>query len=506
MPSVHTVNWWEVDKLFDGLQTDLKHEVAVQREAIPLIFVPGIMGSRLRSGSAKPTADGKYPGDANGLPVMRWDPAKRGWMARNYLWSYAKLRKKMLIGTDFNAGYLEVANPEPVGDGFIGIMDNYRPFLESLRDQPWGQLGKIFEFPVYAFGYNWTDSAEAAGLKLRDRIVQVIAESKGVVGLCEKVILISHSMGGLVSRACSELVGARGNILGIVHGVQPATGASAAYWRIKAGFEVDWKASASLGNDGKDVTVVLANSPGGLQLLPNQHHRTNAGDVAWLKVTKDGKVVDGIELPRGPSPDPYADIYGVPAVVVAPDKSTPSGNAYWGLVDPNLLSPGTPANQASTPGSLDEASDSNTVSPWAQYMSYLAIAKSFHSRLGVAAHPHTFSFAGTGHTTTDIVEMQVEWRGRPIQNYRTRGFAGEYTDADGWDRKAILQDPSGTGDGTVPLHSSRILFADGKARPGDQSMALEHQPAFENSAAQDFTRHAIQALCLVRYNEKRGGK
>ena len=498
MPS-KKVNWWEVDKKLSGLETDVEHEINVQREAIPLIFVPGIMGSRLRRGGQPSAGNG-----ADGLPNMRWDPSNAAFMAKNYLYRYAARRKKMIIGDRFNPGFLEVANLDPVGDGFEGIMDAYRPFLVTLRTRSWGALGKLFEFPVYAFGYNWTDSAEKAGAKLAARIPEIIAEAKDVVGACEKVILITHSMGGLVSRACSELSGARGNILGIVHGVQPVTGSGAAYWRIKAGFEGDKLPSGVLGNDGKDVTVALGNSPGGLQLLPNKHHRTNAGEVAWLRVTKDGVVYDGLALPRTDPPNPYDEIYRVKAVVEQQDSKTPSGNAYWGLVDPRLLAPGE-SQRESDPGSIDADSDAGQRDPWSLYLGYLAIAESFHDRLGTSAHPHSFCFTGIGHKTVDIVEMKVEWAATPVQNYRTRGFAGEFTTADGWDMKAILQDPAGAGDGTVPTYSARKLKKAGKPKPGDADINAEHQPAYEVAAAQTFTINAITALCKLRFDERRGG-
>jgi triacylglycerol esterase/lipase EstA (alpha/beta hydrolase family) len=55
---------------------------------------------------------------------------------------------------------------------------------------------------------------------------------------CEKVILVTHSMGGLVARYYSELLDGdfgQKNILGIVHGVMPDRGAPMAYKRMKAG-------------------------------------------------------------------------------------------------------------------------------------------------------------------------------------------------------------------------------------------------------------------------------
>lgn len=88
-------------------------------------------------------------------------------------------------------------------------------------------------------------------------------------------ILVTHSMGGLVARAAMKLSGAEGQVFGVVHGVQPAYGAPAAYMRMKAGFEgsdiTGRIASRFLGPTGRDVTALLANAIGGLELLPDNY-------------------------------------------------------------------------------------------------------------------------------------------------------------------------------------------------------------------------------------------
>ncbi len=506
-----TLDWHAVDRTeFSGLATDTEHELRVQREAIPLIFVPGIMGSRLRRTDSDPDEDG-----ADGLPNLRWDASTHDgdvkfWMVKKYFWRGAARRKAMLVGQQFSSTFLEVDNDSPVGDGFRGIIPDYRQFLVDLRDRDWGALGRVFVFPVYAHGYNWTASNETAGRLLVERIDQVMAEARQVAGLCEKVILITHSMGGLVARAASELLGARGKILGIVHGVQPATGAAAAYWRMKAGFEGDWKKSAVLGNEGPDVTPVLANLPGGLQLLPNQHHRTNAGDKDWLRIERDGKVLKSL-----PKSDPYSEIYEQPAVTVPPAGKGPSDNAFWGLVDPALLDPDNagPPPQPKPGGQAAAADDDDfnaidrdnpPVDPWQQYLRMLAIAKDFHARLGTAAHPHTHCLRGTRHSTADVIRLQIESYWVRRGSYQTRGFFGYLRDDQGEKMRAVLQPPDGDGDGTVPLWSAGILHRDGKPPPGDADLPLEHQPAYEDGGAQVFTLNAIKALCELRFNERHG--
>jgi hypothetical protein len=51
-------------------------------------------------------------------------------------------------------------------------------------------------FPIYAFGYNWLESNSVAAKGLRNRIEQVIAENNTGAFKCTQVILITHSMGG----------------------------------------------------------------------------------------------------------------------------------------------------------------------------------------------------------------------------------------------------------------------------------------------------------------------
>ncbi len=164
----------------------------------------------------------------------------------------------------------------------------------------------FFELPVYACGYNWgasnVDSAKALN-KFIDRVIDENREPKKPKGWCEKVILVTHSMGGLVTRQAVQF-GKQAKILGVVHGVQPALGAAAAYWRMKAGFErgVDGNlpnpAAWVLGTNGAEVTALLGWLPGGLQLLPGPAYTDNDGEKQWLQITDDdGRIKE--KLPKG---------------------------------------------------------------------------------------------------------------------------------------------------------------------------------------------------------------
>ena len=65
MAKKHTVDWNKVDEFLAGLETTEKHEIEVRREAIPLVFVPGIMGTHLR----RPGTDGRDGRPSAGAPI-----------------------------------------------------------------------------------------------------------------------------------------------------------------------------------------------------------------------------------------------------------------------------------------------------------------------------------------------------------------------------------------------------------------------------------------------------
>jgi pimeloyl-ACP methyl ester carboxylesterase len=489
--SIH-VKWYELDKVFNGLNTELEHDITVQREAIPLVFVPGIMGSVLRLSGTDGNGERQ-----DGLPNLRWNPSSSYWMWRHYSGANATFRKNMIIGSgSFNKNFLEVHNSDPVGNGFQGVSSStYLQFLQFLQDQNWGPLRKIFEFPVFAFGYNWTDTNLNNGTLLVQRIDEIIKEAKETTGLCEKVILITHSMGGLVSRAASRL--AESKILGIIHGVQPVTGSAAAYWRVKAGFEGLGPTSRVLGNSARTVTPLLGNIPGGLELLPNKYYCDNEGLKEWLVVKENDKII--LSLPKN---DPYNEIYRIQGTgneLKNPDRK------YWGLIDPDLLDAAI-TSQSDDPNDPDSIDDRARWSSWDQYLEMLKKAELFHETIKEIAHPFTFTFHGTDHNSSDRVEMITESVFIEWDSYPKRGFGGYYKNSQGKKRRAILQDPDGDGDGTVPTSSASFLDDIAQQIPQPMGTNVEHEPAYKNSQVREFVIRSIVALCVKRYEDKMGKK
>ena len=112
-----TVQWHELKESFCALDTDVVHQTEVQREAIPLVFLPGIMGSVLRRAGTNGEDNGP-----DGLPNMRWNPGSNSWMWWHYSGIDGGERRRMVIGPDgqaFNRNFLEVHNTNPIGNGFL---------------------------------------------------------------------------------------------------------------------------------------------------------------------------------------------------------------------------------------------------------------------------------------------------------------------------------------------------------------------------------------------------
>jgi pimeloyl-ACP methyl ester carboxylesterase len=522
------VQWPDLFKGIKGLQQGARNKISVKTENIPIIFVPGIMGTRLKN--------------ERGEKV--WDPDAKGWM----LWNYGLVttgpadKKKMLVGTQFKETFLEpyeddaehnedfeLARYDHAATRGWGSLSwsSYGSILTALHERGktpggWGKaVGSAFHMPVYAFGYNWTASNSAAGRKLKAFIDKVIQENAP----CEHVILVTHSMGGLVARSACMEHGANAKVLGVVHGVQPVTGAPAAYWRMKAGFERpqhmtkslegvkqfagDYVGSWVLGTNGEEVTALLGNMPGGLQLLPSCDYKSNDGSPGWLQFRdEEDQLIEA--LPKGG--DPYEEIYK-------------NKDAYWRLVNPEHLSPGR---------KKDPRFSEQTV--WSGFTRRISLAKAFHQKAGLSPNYTAKAFygSGDGHPSSDRAVYKLSATGwvkkageyslvalkvlrasrlglvsaafvlgfeafKRTDTWKLRGgFETEITNGEA-KLEVKLQPPSGAGDGTVPESSGKAMQVENKPFPG-----IAHEPAYQSQEVQRFTFSVIESFCKAKINKRIG--
>jgi pimeloyl-ACP methyl ester carboxylesterase len=418
IPKIKVVESKALGNIIEGFDSGRQNRLVIEREVLPIVFVPGIMGSRLQN----------QKGD------RVWDPDDAKFMLRNFglIWAAtAKSRMSLIVGSEYKQEYLAVLNADIKHNakfaneidatrdtrGWGGVSWNsYGDILKALQEREWDQSVNLFyEFPVHAFGYNWTGSNGLAGMQLAAYIDQVINGYSGTGRKCAKVLLVTHSMGGLVARSACLLHGAKDKVLGVIHGVQPANGSPAAYWRMKGGFErphtipdldlVQWLRNPVkmfnhqmgklvnneflglghvsawvLGTDGEEVTALLGNMPGGLELLPNKQYKNNNGWERWLELLdKNG---DEITLPIA---DPYKEIYR-------------QDEKYFRLVNPAWLNPGALSNSGKK---------YRTKTSWDSYLECLSVAESFHDALAKLgnenAHPETYQFYSSGIASPDRV-------------------------------------------------------------------------------------------------------
>jgi pimeloyl-ACP methyl ester carboxylesterase len=506
-------------------------------KVVPVIVVPGIMGSNLRAATSPAKRANKKlnPGEAawrapngvmEGISTARlWrsrDPGTRQQIldretlevdtrgaidlpgeasqygategeVRKYGWgevhwdSYGKLLYGLYIGLN-HTFEMDVPGKERV------VRRHWRDVMDCDPAE-WGvrSIEKITEielekhaeyyYPVYACGYNWLESCEDSAKTLQKRIEQIIATWRDYKCECRQVILVTHSMGGLVARACAKNI--PDQILGIVHGVMPALGAPVCYRRIACGTEKWSPSSGKLDNkkaeavadilgDRPEATMpVMATSPGALQLLP-----THLYPGRWLHVYMVGKVNnkdvgrDVVHLPTGNPYDLYRDM-----------------DSWYRLIDPQLVDPaGKYKGEAGVKETIRKAINS---------------AERFHREtLESYYHPNTYAFFGD-----DPAQMSfgaLRWvardpgKGAVFTDSNLRGAVRTGYGPSGGRRVRVegrtdlhfvpaRQDVAG--DGTVPRQSGAGPL--GQIRQVFDIRGFDHQGAFNDDAILQLTHHLI---------------
>ncbi|MBU1424455.1 MAG: hypothetical protein KKH12_10370 [Gammaproteobacteria bacterium] len=361
---------------------------------------------------------------------------------------------------------------------------------DGKNQHPWGEMtgfealdmtdlkekvGDKYWFPVHAAGYNWLCSNEEAGNKLADKIKAYIKNYKDLGFDCEKAIIVTHSMGGLAARAvCHPEMGKIADIVaGVVHGEQPAIGAAAAYKRMHAGFEARWwniveiLTARALGWSGREVTAVLSNAPGGLELLPTKRY-----PAGWLKINNGGN--SEMQLPES---DPYKEIYA-------------ERDQWWRLMNPEWIEPQVPA--ASAEG-LEEI--------WNKYLKRLAVAERFHDSLADYYHPITHTHYGADEKHKAWTTFTWKKNRYAQQEEPPLGIPPPMGDnALGTIRIETASElaeyhmtpPDENGDGTVPEVSGADSAS--KAKFAAKMTGYDHQGSYSHKAVKDVTIYSIARI------------
>jgi pimeloyl-ACP methyl ester carboxylesterase len=333
-----------------------------------------------------------------------------------------------------------------------------------------------YHYPVYALGYNWLQSNGLSADRLEKRINEVIKYWVDRKQQCSQVILVTHSMGGLVARACAKRIPDK--ILGIVHGVMPALGAPVCYRRIACGTETDsyvaGKFADIAGRREDDTTPVMATAAGPLELLPN-----NLYPKPWLHATfetGDGKRLAHLSLPNGNVYDMYRDTA-----------------SWYRMIDPALADP---AGKFKGPTNVAD-----------EIKKAITQAERFHTTiLSDYYHPNTYAFYGDdpGHLsfgscrwhavkTATAPEKGVLASGTVIsRDAETGGRTVKFSDGRTIQFTHSVQD--GPGDGTVPQQSGM-----GPAKGVKQlfrTRGYDHQGSYADESMLALTLQLIARIAL----------
>ncbi len=524
--------------------------IAPPIHVIPIIFVPGIMGSNLRSKADKTPAwrppNGKRKGigevfvragqnpkerqtqlnpigtevDPNGTIVIPSDHYTitndgariRGWGEVHWEgYGQIMLELERALNDQYENPGTKRATQMPIWKLAQDIKDETRKHWNPKPENACPDLTAAeflrmddYFYPVWACGYNWMQSNEDSAKTLQKRIDEVLAwyEKSGYFVPEGRVIIVTHSMGGLVARRTAQLAKKKGKdqILGIVHGVQPVMGAPVVYRRFRAGtesdgfFDVEGKLAAIvLGWDAADTTCVLAHSPGALELLPTKDYKPG-----WLKIQikiqsgektlealPKGQFVNGVQMP----PDPYSEIYGKRVQDV-----------WWGMVDETLIDPA---------GLVKDKP------PFKAFTDALEDAKTFHGNLGLYVHPNTYAHYGAD--ADQQTYHSVRWR-TAVANYDSNLPAisssqtgdlmktpGTKWDLLGDDTRVKLKDElirfellgkDGAGDATVP-EPSGAKVAEMGLKLTFKMKGFEHAKSYNNRHVLDNTAYCIGRILLA---------
>ncbi|MYN19964.1 hypothetical protein GTP81_24785 [Rugamonas sp. FT107W] len=414
---------------------------------------------------------------------------ERGW-GEVYFDSYRQILE--VCEEAFNQPWLtthwaRVFNRNPAEWGSVS-----QPALKVLLEKEHKNAVADCWFPVHAMGYNWLQSNGDSAKILGGRIRELIKKYRAQKYQCEKVILVTHSMGGLVARALihPKMGGLETEVLGIVHGVMPAIGAPAAYKRMRSGFEEALggfdPAPKVLGNFGSEVTAVLGNAQGGLELLPNKVYGNG-----WLEIRQNGTLLHS--LPK--KNNPYNEIYKL-------------RGKWFNLLREDWLNP------AELPGSgFDNTCD------------LLRGAEEFHDAIRDTYHSLSYAHYGADparpswervvwNLELDKNKNSTNWQDLLIATDSRQGRlelskTGEAPDVnvvysiDGIESVplgvpgalgASLGKSSGPGDQTVPLRSAVNQLQSGKFQGIFQQQGYEHQASYSNIGAVESTLYSLSRI------------
>ncbi len=423
-------------------------------------------------GSDWPFLMNDRPPNRSGSKTARQKACERGW-GEVYFGSYGQLLLQCegYLNAPYQRGKISPKWMDIIGVPPSKWEAHSQPLLKALDEVSFLAAVKGVWFPVHAMGYNWLIGSRRSGTVIADRIAGLMAKYEHQGFQCEKVILVTHSMGGLVARAVihPRIGKLNDKVLGIVHGVMPAIGAAAAYKRMRCGVDGDDTAAKVVGNRGTLMTAVLGNAQGGLELLPSQAYGNN-----WLQVKQKGVTI--MSLPT--KGDPYEEIYKVR------DK-------WYRLLNEDWLNPAGLKNGPT----------------FAKTCALLDKAKAFHHDINGTYHDQSYAHFGADpgrmawhHVVwaiddhADVFNVdQLQLVSDSDQGTLSLFDPGHQRPGVGSRRQfsCSIVPAADPGDETVPVYSADHQLRSGKFKGIFRQRGYEHQDSYKNKSALDSTLYSL---------------
>jgi pimeloyl-ACP methyl ester carboxylesterase len=344
-----------------------------------------------------------------------------------------------------------------------------------------------YQYPVYAVGYNWLRSNGESAEYVFKRIRNICHQ----YGKDTKAIIVTHSMGGLVARAIAKLIpGGEALIYGVVHAAQPATGAPIAARRFRAGAE-GFVGRALFGGNDAEWAAVAASSPAALELMPMPDYRLGA---PWWRIQdQDGKVVMGL-----PKKSAEEEIY--------------AHDAWYGLMpDPSVIDPAHILQAAA-----QRRGDALDLKDYFSIM--VAKAVCFQRSVSEKYHPMTYVLYGDGELAVRSVISEkpeklisfgtVTWRGWLPQGITEKELqaailleddhrGGIKISIGGQTCVLTMQPPDEHGDGTVPTSSAAAQTGKSGVQQTFRQGGFDHQLCFNHPWPRWAALYAIGRIAQV---------
>jgi hypothetical protein len=449
--------------------------------------IPPLLGSRL-SLSITPVKPGAEPSKRQSpAQIARW----RGWSEVLFGGSYGTMLKtaELFLNNMVSKGRICAfwQLVPTFDDGKPMLTVNERPLSKLLLQCPqaFGGLSgpaitesdikKIAScwYPVHAMGYNFVRSNGQSAKIIAARIRGMVKGYQNRGFQCDEVIIVTHSMGGLLARALIHP--SYGNllkddslkVLGIYHNVMPTLGAAGAYKRMRFGFQeqsgfVAETEAKILGIDGRHATAILANAPAPLEMMPGTAYGPN-----WLKVV-DWRNQTLASWP-GEKQTALEHIY------LQPEK------AWWRLVNPLWVNPGNVKKiNGGGVGKVRER---------------LAEASAFLQSIENTFHPNTYASYCASPARQSYGEIVFKIIAGPGSGVGPAGYSllpppetwtllsddakGKLTVLAGHETVTLqLQPASAAGDETVPSNRSARHIAGTLFMHGEAGKGYEHQNSY----------------------------